>query len=100
MLKHVVFWKFLEEAEGHTKQENMDLVKDALLALEGVVPTLRSAEVGQDVLHSPASYDMCLICTFDDMPGFIEYRDHPEHQKVLAYLGKVIADRKVIDYEF
>lgn len=98
MLKHIVFWKFKEEAEGLSKQENMDKVRAALLALDGVVPTLRSAEVGQDVLHSPASYDMCLICTFEDMPGFITYRDHPEHQKVLAYLGKVIEDRKVIDY--
>ena len=100
MLKHIVFWRFLDEAEGHTKQENMDIVKEGLMSLVGKVPSLIAAEVGQDVLHSDMSFDMCLICTFDDMPGFIEYRDHPEHQKVLAYLGKVIADRKVIDYEF
>ena len=78
----------------------MNIVKEGLLSLYGRVPSLRCAEVGQDVLHSDASYDMCLICTFDDMPGFIEYRDHPEHQKVLAYIKQVISDRKVIDYEF
>ena len=100
MFKHIVFWKFSNEAEGRSKQENMDIVKDGLIALYGVVPTLRSAEVGQDILHTPASYDMCLICTFENKDGFITYRDHPEHQKVLAYIGKVIEDRKVIDYEF
>ncbi len=98
MFKHIVFWKFKEEAESHTRQENMDIVREGLLSLYGKVPSLLSAEVGQDVLHTPASSDMCLICTFPDKEGFIEYRDHPEHQKVLAYLGKVIDERKVIDY--
>ena len=100
MLKHIVFWRFADEAEGRSKKENMDIVAEGLLALQGKVPSLRGAEVGQDVLHSDASSDMCLICTFDDMPGFIEYRDHPEHQKVLAYIKKVITERKVIDFEF
>ncbi|MCR5610703.1 MAG: Dabb family protein [Clostridiales bacterium] len=100
MLKHIVFWKFLDNAEGHTKQENMEIVRDALMSLVGRVPSLVSAEVGMDALHTPASSDMCLICTFPDKEGFIAYRDHPEHQKILAYLGKVIAERKVIDYCF
>lgn len=100
MLKHIVFWKFLDNAEGHTKQENMDIVAGGLMGLIGKVPSLRGAEVGQDVLHSDASSDMCLICMFDDMSGFTEYRDHPEHVKVLDYIKKVIAERKVIDYKF
>ena len=100
MFKHIVFWKFADEAEAHTKQENMDIVKEGLLSLMGKVPTLRSAEVGQDVLHTEASSDMCLICTFDDKDGFVVYRDHPEHLKVLLYIKKVITARKIIDFEF
>ena len=100
MFKHIVFWKFLDEACGKTKQENMDIVKDGLLSLMGKVPTLRSAEVGQDIMHTDASSDMCLICTFDDKEGFLVYRDHPEHVKVLGYIKNVIAERKIIDYEF
>lgn len=98
MFTHIVFWKFKEEAETRSKQENMDIVKEGLLSLYGKVPTLLSAQVGQDVLHTPASSDMCLICTFPDKEGFIVYRDHPEHQKVLSYIAKVIDERKVIDY--
>lgn len=100
MFKHIVFWKYKDEACGRTKQENMDIVKEGLLSLDGKVPTLRTAEVGQDILHTDASYDMCLICTFEDKAGFIVYRDHPEHQKVLSYIKQVIEDRKVIDYNF
>ena len=100
MFKHIVFWKFAEEAEGRAKQENMDIVKEGLLSLRGKVETLVSAEVGQDVLHTDASSDMCLICTFNDREGFIVYRDHSEHLKVLAYIKKVITERKIIDFEF
>ena len=100
MLKHIVFWRFLDEACGKTKQENMDLIKEGLLSLMGKVPSLRSAEVGQDVLHSDASYDMGLICTFDDIDGMLAYRDHPEHVKVASYIAKVKSDRVVIDFEY
>ena len=100
MLKHIVFWRFLDEACGHTKQENMDIIKDGLLSLMGKVPSLRSAEIGQDVLHSGMSFDMCLICTFDDLDGMFAYRDHPEHVKVASYIAQVKTERAVVDYYF
>ncbi|MBR5714262.1 MAG: Dabb family protein [Clostridia bacterium] len=100
MLKHIVFWKFMDEACGHTKEENMDIIKDGLMSLVGKVPSLISAEMGKDVLHSDMSYDMCLICTFEDLNGMLEYKDHPEHVKVASYIAKVKTDRAVIDYEF
>lgn len=100
MLKHIVFWRFKDEAEGHTKEENMQIIKDGLLSLVGVVPSLRSAEIGRDVLHSDMSFDMCLICEFDDLEGMKEYRDHPEHVKVAGYIAKVKTERAVIDYIF
>ena len=100
MLKHIVFWRFADEACGHTKQENMDIVKDGLLALVGVVPSLRSEEVGQDVLRSDMSYDMCLTCVFDDLDGMLAYKVHPEHVKVADYIAKVKTERVVIDYYF
>ena len=100
MLKHIVFWRFADNAEGHAKQENMDIVKDGLLSLMDKVPSLRSAEVGQDVLHSGMSFDMCLICEFDDLDGMIAYRDHPEHVKVAGYIAKVKTERAVIDYNY
>lgn len=100
MLRHIVFWKFLDNAEGHTKKENMDIVKEGLMSLVGKVPSLISAEVGQDVLHSGMSFDMCLVCTFEDLDGMLAYRDHPEHVKVAGYIAKVKCERAVIDYNF
>lgn len=100
MLKHIVMWRFADEACGHTKQENMDIVASGLMSLLGVVPSLRAAQVGQDVLHSEMSYDMCLICDFDDLEGMLAYKVHPEHVKVADYIAKVKTERVVIDYEY
>ena len=100
MLKHIVFWRFLDEAEGRSKEENMEIIKEGLMGLLGKVPSLRSAEIGKDVLHSGMSFDMCLICTFDDLDGMFAYRDHPEHVKVAGYIAKVKSERAVIDYSF
>ena len=65
MLKHIVMWKFLPEAQGHTAQENMDITADKLKALLPIIPEIKSFEIGKDALHSEMSYDMALIKEFE-----------------------------------
>lgn len=98
MIKHIVLWKFLDQAEGHTKEENMDIVRDKLKALLPVIPSIRSFEIGKDILHSEMSYDMALIMTFDSMEDLEAYKIHPEHQKVSAYVKKVRSGRVSTDF--
>lgn len=69
MLKHIVMWRLMENACGHTREENMDIIQKGLTALVGVVPNLLSLEMGRDVIHSDMSYDMVLICTFPGRGG-------------------------------
>lgn len=38
MLKHIVVWKFKDEAEGKSRAENCALVRERLLALVGSSP--------------------------------------------------------------
>lgn len=98
MIKHIVLWKFLDQAEGHTKEENMDIVRDKLTALLPIIPSIRSFEIGKDILHSEMSYDMALIMTFDSMEALEAYKIHPEHQKVSAYVKKVRSGRVSTDF--
>ena len=63
ILKHIVMWKFLDNAEGKTKAENMRFAAENLRALVGVAPTLLKLSIGEDVLGSPASFDMALVPT-------------------------------------
>ena len=40
MLKHIVMWKF-KDAEGKTKEENVEIVKNGLEALPPLVPHIK-----------------------------------------------------------
>ena len=49
MLKHIVMWRFIDGANGKSKKEHALWVKENLEALVGVIPEIRSLEVGVNV---------------------------------------------------
>jgi quinol monooxygenase YgiN len=98
MVKHIVFWRLKENAEGGTRAENAARMKRDLEALRGRIPGLLELEVGLDVERSPAAYDVALYSTFVDQAALDAYQKHPEHQAVAAFIGKVRSDRAVVDY--
>ena len=100
MIKHIVAWKFKDEAEGHTKEENMAIVKERLENLVGVIPEIKSLEIGKDILHSEMSFDMALIGVYEDMEALDRYKNHPEHKKISAFVKSVRLDRVAVDFEF
>lgn len=99
MLKHIVMWKFKDEAEGHSKAENCVLVKKQLEALPALIPVIRSLEVGINVVPATMAWDMVLVTEFASKEDLDLYAMHPEHVKVSEYVGKVRTDRAVVDYE-
>lgn len=99
MIRHVVMWRFAENAEGRTRRENMEYVRDRLLALKAVIPELKCMEVGFDVSHTDMSYDMMLLTEFDSLDALHIYKVHPEHVKVSQYVAKVKTARVVADVE-
>ena len=99
MIRHIVMWKFKENAEGKTKAENMQLVKDSLLALVDVIPEICSMEIGMDITHSDMSMDLALITEYRSVADMKVYAEHPEHKKVSAYVRRVIESRVVLDFE-
>ena len=90
ILKHIVMWKFLDNAEGKTKAENMRFAAENLRALVGVAPTLLKLSIGEDVLGSPASFDMALVADFKSVEDMLAYRDFPRHAEISNYIRRVI----------
>ena len=99
MIKHIVMWKFKEEAEGKTKQENMDIVRNRLYSLPAIISEIRRLEIGYDIKHTDMSADLALITEFESMQTLETYKNHPDHQAVSKYVRKVIEDRVVIDFQ-
>ena len=99
MIKHIVFWKLKEEANGQTKQENAQVIKQKLEALKGHIEGLIDIEVGFDFLHSPESVDVVLYSTFTDKAALDFYQQHPLHKAVMPFIGEARSERRVVDYE-
>ena len=101
MVKHVVFFRLADMAEGKTKLENAQIIKQGLLSLLDKVPVLRSEKVGINIPNATKTdYDICLECEFDTWADVDTYQNHPEHLKVAAYIAKCRAARAALDYEF
>lgn len=99
MLKHIVMWRFVEGAQGKSRVEHAQWMKEHLEALVGVVPEIRSMEVGVNKTPSATAYDTILISTFDDEAALGRYKVHPAHQAVAAYCKEVCELRADVDYE-
>ncbi len=98
MIRHIVFWKLAEEADGRSKAENLKMMKEQLEALVDLIPELISVEFGINV--NSDEYDAALTCTFESMEDLKTYDGHPEHMKVREFITKVRLSRAVVDYEF
>lgn len=98
MLKHIVMWKLKPEAEGRTKAENAQWMKEHLEALIGVVPEVRSLQVGINVKESEMAYDAVLISTFENEAALAAYKVNPRHAEISAYCKKIRESRVVVDF--
>ena len=100
MIRHIVMFKLLPQAEGRTARENAALAVSMLEQLRGQIPTLRSMQTAVNAPDASAdNYELALICTFDDLAGLDAYQNHPEHRKFGAFISKVRASRACIDFE-
>ena len=100
MIRHIVMWKFKDEAEGLTKEENIAKVKKMLEALPEKIDFIRKSEVKMNVNNNGKNFDAVLISEFDTLEDVKKYRVHPDHVKISDYVSLIRLDRACVDYEF
>ncbi|MHB1323960.1 MAG: Dabb family protein [Coriobacteriia bacterium] len=99
MIKHIVAWRFKDEALGSTKAENLLRAKEALESLRGIVPGLLHLEAGIDVRAASDPWDIALYSEFDSRDSLNAYQTHPEHVKVAGLIAEMREARAAVDYE-
>ena len=101
MIKHIVMWRLLDEANGKSKQENAAGFKTRLEALIPKIDAINSMEVGigYNEAEGPV-FDMVLTTTHESREKLKEYAVHPDHQEVVTFAGGIVAERRVVDYEY
>ena len=92
MIRHVIMWKFKEDAK-----EDMHRFLDGLQALNGVIPEILRMEVGINVKEGN-NYDACLIADFADWDALERYKKDPRHVAVSALCKSIRTDRGAVDF--
>jgi quinol monooxygenase YgiN len=98
MVKHIVFWKLKDEANGMSKAENAAAIKQKIEDLNGKMEGCIKLEVGFDFLHSAESADVVLYSEFENKEALDLYANHSLHKAVMPFIAEARSERRVIDY--
>ncbi len=99
MIRHVVMFKFKEEACGKSKMENVLATKEMLEALPPKIPQILSSEVYVNAQGANGeNADLILISDFASFESLGEYIVHPDHKAVGAFMGPLRESRAAIDF--
>lgn len=91
MIRHIVMWKFREDADP------TEFLR-GLAALRGQIPQIRHMELHPGAVKN-AAYDWVLISDFDSLEDLEIYKKDPRHVAVSALCKAIRTDRSAIDYE-
>jgi hypothetical protein len=97
MFRHVVLLKWTDSATPEQRRA----VVDGLETLPSAIPEIRSYRVGVDAgLMPDATSDLVVVADFDDIGGYLVYRDHPVHQAVIAErIRPILASRTAVQHD-
>ena len=92
-------WKLFDEADGYTKADNSNRIKQELEKLPAKIKQIKSLEVGFNFNPVPAAFDIVLYSKFENWTDLKIYQDHPEHEKFKQFIQNLRSDQVVVDYE-
>lgn len=96
MIRHVVMFRWEPEVDaGHVA-----VVGAALDAMVPQIPSIRAYTHGRDLGVNVGNHDYAVVADFDDVDGYLAYRDHPAHQELIAtHIAGRVAERAAIQFE-
>lgn len=99
MIKHIVFWKLKDHAEGADRAVNALKMKALLDSCATVVPGILKFEAALAQPGLEATYDVVLYSEFASRQALDAYQEHPAHVAIKPFIGAVREARQCMDYE-
>ena len=97
MFRHVVMLRFADD----TTDEQKEALRTGLRRLPEIIPEIRAYRFGDDLGLRDDNFDFAVTADFDDLDGFVVYRDNPDHQKAIADLiVPIITARVAVQFEW
>ncbi len=91
-------WKF-KPVEGRTSREIAEDIKEKYESIQGLVPGLKSVEIGINRNESATAYDAILIEDFDNWKDLAEYKADPMRERTSKYAEQFADIRARVEYE-
>jgi hypothetical protein len=98
MIRHIVMWNLLEQAEGADKATNLEKAKTLLLSCAQVVPGIRAFEVATATPGMDCTNDLVLHMLLDDAKVLAAYQNHPQHVAIKPFMKAVVKERRCMDF--
>lgn len=96
MIHHIVLFRFRPDATAGQAAA----AGEALLAMRGRIPAVRSVSWGPNLGDSAAEWPWVLVVACDDMAAVAEYSAHPVHRETVErFVAPVREARLAIDVE-
>ena len=96
MIRHVVMFRWTQDATEEQKKQ----VAAEVARLPSLVPSLRAFASGADAGVNQGNFDFAVAADFDDVGGYVAYRDHPEHRAIVEkFIRPIAAQRAAVQYE-
>lgn len=97
MFRHTALFRWKPEATPEQKDETAA----QLALLPSLVPSLRAFASGADEGLNEGNYDFAVTADFDDVAGYLAYRDDPRHREIVTrFVAPILAGRATIQYSF
>jgi Stress responsive A/B Barrel Domain len=96
LIRHTVMFTWKPEATDEQKKR----VAEELSRLPGVVPSIRAYAMGSDLGVNEGNWEFAVSGDFDDLDGYLAYRDDPTHRAIIAeHIQPIIAARAAVQFE-
>lgn len=96
MIRHTVMFTWKPEAT----EEQRKRVPAELSRLPGVIPSIKAYSMGTDIGVNEGNWQFAVTADFDDLDGYLAYRDDPTHQAIIKeHIRPIIATRAAVQFE-
>ncbi len=97
MFRHTVMFRWTPE----TTPDDVAAIEAGLRELPRIIREMRAYTFGADAGVNEGNFDFVVVADFDDVDGYLAYRDHPQHRAVLAErIAGHVAERAAVQFRF
>ena len=100
MVKHIVFWRMKEEANGNDAETNIKIAVEKLDAVAKQFPKLKSITHHTSIFRGRHYWDYVEEMVFEDLDALKEWANFEPHKELHDFVESIRNERAAVDYEF